>query len=144
MNIRMAKHSQDLIDLICISHSERIICCKFTHWQDLTTATFFVNTKLASLKVSLTLVVFRSLKTFNVRSIFLEKSTEPSWEINASLGEGCEYDYIAYKRSMCTENSVILEPSARDLLGTLVLGAEVRADASLMETRLGKGVIVSF
>lgn len=140
----MAKHSQDLIDFICISHSERIICCKFTHWQDLTTATFFVNTKLASLKFSLTLVVFGSLQTFNVCSIFLEKNIEPSWEINASLGEGCEYDYIACKRSMCTENSVIFEPSARDLLGTLVLGAEVRADASVMETSMGKGVIVSF
>lgn len=140
----MAKHSQDLIDLICISHSERIICCKFTHWQDLTTATFFVNTKLASLKFSLTLIVFGSLQTFNVCSIFLEKNIEPSWEINASLGEGCEYDYIACKRSMCTENSVIFEPSARDLLGTLILGAEVRADASVMETSMGKGVIVSF
>lgn len=49
---RMAEHSQDLIDLICISHSERIMCCKFTYWQDLATAASFVNTKLTSLTVS--------------------------------------------------------------------------------------------
>lgn len=34
------------------------------------------------------LVAFRSLKTPNSYSIFLEEGFEASWEINASLGEG--------------------------------------------------------
>lgn len=34
------------------------------------------------------LVAFRSLKTPNSYSIFLEEGFETSWEINASLGEG--------------------------------------------------------
>lgn len=97
----MAKHSQDLIDLICISHSERIICYKFTHWQDLTTAAPCVNAKLAFLKVFSTLVAFRSLETLNVCSIILKEGFAAFWDMNASLREGYEYAWIAYDRSKC-------------------------------------------
>ena len=42
------------------------------------------------------------------------------------------------------ETSITLEPSSRDLSGTVSLGAEVKADGSLMERIMGKRVIVSF
>ena len=42
------------------------------------------------------------------------------------------------------ETSLTLEPSPRDLSGTVSLGAEVKADASLMERIMGKRVNVSF
>ena len=39
-----------------------------------------------------------------------------------------------------SETSVTLEPSPRDLSGAVSLGAEVKADASLMERIMGKRV----
>lgn len=41
-----------------------------------------------------------------------------------------------------TETSIIFESSPKNILGTVALGAEVRADASLMESTMGKRVIV--
>jgi hypothetical protein len=113
----MAKHSQDLIDLICISHSERIICCKFTLWQDLTIATSLVNTKLASQKVSSTLDAFRSLKIPDVYSIFFEACIELSWEVNVSLGEAVSMIRLFIREASATETHIIFEPFPSDLLG---------------------------
>lgn len=117
---RMAKHSQDLIDLICISHSERIMCCKFTYWQDLATAASFVNTKLASLKVSPSLVVLNSPEMMP-NACYLGEWSESGGAVHITrlhLGEA---------NAMGT--SIILDAISQGAIEPLGLGSEARADA---------------
>lgn len=51
---------------------------------------------------------------------------------------------LLMRRAGANETGIISEPSPRDLLGPAALGAEIRADASLMESMMGKRVIVFF
>lgn len=116
---RMAEHSQDLIDLICISHSERIMCCKFTYWQDLATAASFVNTKLASLKVSPTLVALSSPGMPNVCS--LGKWSESGGAVNIIR--------LHIREANVMGTYIILDAILKGAIETLGLGFEARADA---------------
>lgn len=115
---RMAEPSQDLIDLICISHSERIMCCKFTYWQNLATAASFVNTKLASLKVSPNLVVLSSPEMPNVCSL-------GEW---SESGGAVHITRLHLGEANAMGTSIILDAISQGAIEPLGLGSEARAE----------------
>lgn len=64
--------------------------------------------------------------------------------MNVSSGKPVSEARLLMRGPGDSETSVTLEPSPGDLSGAVSLGAEVKADASLMERIMGKRVNVSF
>ena len=64
--------------------------------------------------------------------------------MNVSSGKPVSEASLLMRGPGNSETSVTLEPSARGLSGAVSLGAEVKADASLMERIMGKRVNVPF
>lgn len=123
----------NLIDLICISHSERIMCRKFTYWQDLASAASFVNTQLACLKVLPTLVALSSPEMSNVCS--LGKWSESGGAVLSIR--------LHIREANAMGTYIILAAISKGVIEALGLGAEARADTVEGEYH-GQGGFVSF